>query len=149
MSRSSTWCFVSSRRCVPSALSHRPVANANAVHHRTATLVLAGLGAVGNAYAALHIVALWWTMRKERESEWEGSADIWTLDVARTLGALICIYMGVASVACAAGVYGTLKVCVHIDINALLCAYSDPLLFSDYPLTSVSSVTILLPTWFL
>lgn len=71
--------------------------------------MLAGLGAVGNAYAAIHIIALWWTMRKETESEWEGSADIWTLDVARILGALICTYMAMASVACAAGFYGTLK----------------------------------------
>jgi hypothetical protein len=78
---------------------------------RTATLVLAGLGAVGNAYAAIRIVTLWWTMRKETESEWEGSADIWTLDIARILGALVCTYMAIASVACAAGFYGTLKVC--------------------------------------
>lgn len=75
--------------------------------------MLAGLGAVGNGYAAIHIIALWWSMRKETESEWEGSADIWTLDVARILGALICTYMAMASVACAAGFYGTLKVCIQ------------------------------------
>lgn len=93
--------------------------------------MLAGLGAVGNAYAALHIVTLWWTMRKERESEWEGSADIWTLDVARILGALICIYMGVASVACAAGFYGTLKrLPAHVRV------------FRDYSIADLVFVTM-------
>ncbi|KAG8698286.1 hypothetical protein FRC08_006020 [Ceratobasidium sp. 394] len=107
----SNCCFVSSRR--------------------TATLVLAGLGAVGNAYAAIHIVAMWLTMRREAESEWEGSADVWTLDVARTLGALVCVYMGVASVACAAGFYGTLKrLPAHVRV------------FRDYSIADLVFVTL-------
>jgi len=93
--------------------------------------VLAGLGAVGNAYAVVHIVAMWLTMRREAESEWEGSADVWTLDVARTLGALVCVYMGVASVACAAGFYGTLKrLPAHVRI------------FRDYSIADLVFVTL-------
>ncbi|KAB5595548.1 hypothetical protein CTheo_1009 [Ceratobasidium theobromae] len=98
---------------------------------RTATLVLAGLGAVGNAYAATHLIALWWTMQTESESEWEGSADIWTLDVARILGALICTYMTIASVACAAGFYGTLKrLPAHVRV------------FRDYSIADLIFVTL-------
>ncbi|KAF8759834.1 hypothetical protein RHS01_01941 [Rhizoctonia solani] len=98
---------------------------------RTATLVLAGLGAVGNAYAAIHLVALWWRMRKETESEWEGSADIWTLDIARVLGALVCTYMTIASVACAAGFYGTLKrLPAHVRV------------FRDYSIADLVFVTL-------
>ncbi|ELU45905.1 hypothetical protein AG1IA_00073 [Rhizoctonia solani AG-1 IA] len=99
--------------------------------YRTATLVLAGLGAVGNAYAAIHLVALWWRMRKETESEWEGSADIWTLDIARVLGALVCTYMTIASVACAAGFYGTLKrLPAHVRV------------FRDYSIADLVFVTL-------
>jgi len=86
---------------------------------------------VGNAYAAIHIVTMWWTMRKETESEWEGSADLWTLDVARILGALVCIYMAVASVACAAGFYGTLKrLPAHVRV------------FRDYSIADLVFVTL-------
>ncbi|CAE6514884.1 unnamed protein product [Rhizoctonia solani] len=98
---------------------------------RTATLVLAGLGAVGNAYAAIHLVTLWWRMRKETESEWEGSADIWTLDIARILGGLVCTYMAIASVACAAGFYGALKrLPAHVRV------------FRDYSIADLVFVTL-------
>ncbi|KAG8763582.1 hypothetical protein FRC11_001151 [Ceratobasidium sp. 423] len=70
-------------------------------------------------------------MRKETGSEWEGSADIWTLDIARILGALICTYMAIASVACAAGFYGALKrLPAHVRV------------FRDYSIADLVFVTL-------
>ena len=74
-------------------------------------LVTSFLGAVLNSVFAIQLVALWRSLKKDSESEWEGSLDPWTVNTLSLLGGLSAAYFVTAAVACAIGFAGIVKVC--------------------------------------
>ncbi|KAG9000642.1 hypothetical protein FRB94_009599 [Tulasnella sp. JGI-2019a] len=76
---------------------------------RTATLILAFLGAVINFLIATQLLGLWFSFRLswESESEWEGLS--WRVDGARALGVVVCAYFYVGGLASIIGVVGVIK----------------------------------------
>lgn len=85
---------------------------------RSATLILALLGASANFYATYKLLTTWfsvrWSWSGSEESEWESLS--WKFDASRVLGALVCAYFFVGGVASVVGFLGVLKVsdCVNL-----------------------------------
>ena len=77
---------------------------------RTATFILAGLGAFTNLFVASKLYALWFSFKLtwDVESEWEGLS--WRVDGARALGAVVCAYFFVGGLASVVGLVGVIKV---------------------------------------
>ena len=78
--------------------------------NRSMVLVTSLLGAVLNSVLAIQLVALWRTLKKDSESEWEGSLDPWTVNTLSLLGGLSAAYFVTAAVACSIGFAGIIKV---------------------------------------
>jgi hypothetical protein len=78
--------------------------------NRSMVLVTSFLGAVLNSLLAIQLVALWRSLKKDSESEWEGSLDPWTVNTLSLLGGLSAAYFVTAAVACSIGFAGIIKV---------------------------------------
>ena len=76
-------------------------------------LVTSFIGAILNSVLAIQLLTLWRTLKKDSESEWEGSLDPWTVNTLSLLGGLSAAYFVTAAVACTIGFAGIVKVC-HI-----------------------------------
>jgi hypothetical protein len=78
--------------------------------HRTTVLVTSSIGALLNSVLAVQLFTLWRSLRRDSESEWEGSLDPWTVNTLSLLGGLSAAYFVTAAVASAIGFAGTVKV---------------------------------------
>jgi len=76
---------------------------------RTPSLIISLLGAFINLAFAIQLIALWRSFKWDTESEWEGSADSWTVNGIKFVGSLSAAYFMTAAVACTAGFIGILK----------------------------------------
>ena len=74
-------------------------------------LVTSLIGAILNSVLAIQLLTLWRTLKKDSESEWEGSLDPWTVKTLSLLGGLSAAYFVTAAVACTSGFAGIVKVC--------------------------------------
>ena len=68
------------------------------------------IGALFNSILAIQLFALWRSLRRDSESEWEGSLDPWTVNTISLLGGLSAAYFVTAAVASAIGFAGIVKV---------------------------------------
>ena len=68
------------------------------------------IGALFNSILAIQLFALWRSLRRDSESEWEGSMDPWTVNTISLLGGLSAAYFVTAAVASAIGFAGIVKV---------------------------------------
>ncbi len=73
-------------------------------------LVTSFIGALFNSLLAIQLFALWRSLRRDSESEWEGSLDPWTVNTLSLLGGLSAAYFVTAAVASAIGFTGIVKV---------------------------------------
>lgn len=73
-------------------------------------LVTSFMGAILNSVLAIQLLAVWRTLKKDSESEWEGSLDPWTVNTLSLLGGLSAAYFVTAAVACTIGFVGIVKV---------------------------------------
>jgi hypothetical protein len=73
-------------------------------------LVTSFVGAIFNTLLAIQLFALWRSLRRDSESEWEGSLDPWTVNTLSLLGGLSAAYFVTAAVASAIGFAGIVKV---------------------------------------
>jgi hypothetical protein len=78
--------------------------------HRTTVLVTSFIGALLNSVLAVQLFTLWRSLRRDSESEWEGSLDPWTVNTLSLLGGLSAAYFVTAAVASAIGFAGIVKV---------------------------------------
>jgi len=67
------------------------------------------IGALFNSILAIQLFALWRSLRRDSESEWEGSLDPWTVNTLSLLGGLSAAYFVTAAVASAIGFAGVVK----------------------------------------
>jgi hypothetical protein len=84
------------------------------MHHRlknrTASAVIAVIGALINTAVTIQVLASWYTFKWEPESEWESSGDKWQLNGLKFIWALLFVYFSSAVSVCAIGFVGILKV---------------------------------------
>jgi hypothetical protein len=73
-------------------------------------LATSSIGALFNSILAIQLFALWRSLRRDSESEWEGSLDPWTVNTISLLGGLSAAYFVTAAVASAIGFAGIVKV---------------------------------------
>ena len=73
-------------------------------------LAASSIGALFNSILAIQLFALWRSLRRDSESEWEGSLDPWTVNTISLLGGLSAAYFVTAAVASAIGFAGIVKV---------------------------------------
>jgi hypothetical protein len=78
--------------------------------NRTMVLATSFIGALFNSILAIQLFALWRSLRRDSESEWEGSLDPWTVNTISLLGGLSAAYFVTAAVASAIGFAGIVKV---------------------------------------
>ncbi|KAA1466473.1 hypothetical protein DENSPDRAFT_831309 [Dentipellis sp. KUC8613] len=76
---------------------------------RTASLIIALFGAFTNLVFAVQLFAVWTSFKWDTESEWESSADSWTVNGAKMVGGLAAAYFLTAAVASVAGFVGIVK----------------------------------------
>jgi len=103
---------------------------------RTMVLVTSFTGAVLNSVFAIQLLALWRSLKKDSESEWEGSLDPWTVNTLSLLGGLSAAYFVTAAVACTIGVAGIVK-----GIPAYLRFYRD-FSVADFAFCTISTVFV-------
>jgi hypothetical protein len=106
-------CLVS----IPSSLSHSSLSFLSPLFssimprwNRTMVLATSFIGALFNSILAIQLFALWRSLRRDSESEWEGSLDPWTVNTISLLGGLSAAYFVTAAVASAIGFAGIVKV---------------------------------------
>lgn len=78
--------------------------------HRSMVLVTSFVGALFNSVLAVQLFTLWRSLKRDSESEWEGSLDPWTVNSLSLLGGLSAAYFVTAAVASAIGFAGIVKV---------------------------------------
>ncbi len=88
--------------------------------NRTMVLVTSFVGAIFNTLLAIQLFALWRSLRRDSESEWEGSLDPWTVNTLSLLGGLSAAYFVTAAVASAIGFAGIVKVSDSCPLVILL-----------------------------
>jgi len=72
-------------------------------------LVTSFVGAFFNSVLAIQLFTLWRSLKRDSESEWEGSLDPWTVNSLSLLGGLSAAYFVTAAVASAIGFAGIVK----------------------------------------
>ncbi|KAI0005056.1 hypothetical protein BJV74DRAFT_762769 [Russula compacta] len=77
--------------------------------NRTMVIVTSSIGALLNSVLAVQLFALWRSLKRDSESEWEGSLDPWTVNSLGLLGGLSAAYFVTAAVASAIGFAGIVK----------------------------------------
>jgi hypothetical protein len=95
---------------IPSSLSPLSFPSIMPRWNRTMVLAASTIGALFNSILAIQLFALWRSLRRDSESEWEGSLDPWTVNTISLLGGLSAAYFVTAAVACAIGFAGIVKV---------------------------------------
>lgn len=78
--------------------------------NRTVVLVASFIGALANLILAIQVLALWRSLKRDSESEWEGSLDPWTVNSLSLLGGVSAAYFLTAAVASTIGFTGIVKV---------------------------------------
>ncbi len=73
-------------------------------------LLTSFVGAFFNSVLAVQLFTLWRSLKRDSESEWEGSLDPWTVNSLSLLGGLSAAYFVTAAVASAIGFAGIVKV---------------------------------------
>jgi len=104
--------------------------------NRSMVLVTSFIGALFNSLLAIQLFALWRSLRKDSESEWEGSLDPWTVNTLSLLGGLSAAYFVTAAVASAIGFAGIVK-----GIPAYLRFYRD-FSIADFTFCTISTVFV-------
>lgn len=78
-------------------------------------LVASFIGALANFILAIQVLALWCSLKRDSESEWEGSLDPWTVNCLSILGGISAAYFLTAAVASAIGFTGIVKVSLRVS----------------------------------
>ncbi|KAF8505813.1 hypothetical protein F5888DRAFT_1651991 [Russula emetica] len=104
--------------------------------NRTMVLATSFIGALFNSILAIQLFALWRSLRRDSESEWEGSLDPWTVNTISLLGGLSAAYFVTAAVASAIGFAGIVK-----GIPAYLRFYRD-FSVADFAFCTISTVFV-------
>jgi len=99
-------------------------------------LVTSFMGAILNSVLAIQLLAVWRTLKKDSESEWEGSLDPWTVNTLSLLGGLSAAYFVTAAVASTIGFVGIVK-----GVPAYLRFYRD-FSVADFAFCTISTVFV-------
>jgi hypothetical protein len=82
--------------------------------NRTVVLVASFIGVLANLILAIQVLALWRSLKRDSESEWEGSLDPWTVNSLSLLGGVSAAYFLTAAVASTIGFTGIVKVSLRV-----------------------------------
>src|ERR1700722_51802 len=71
------------------------VSSLTIMHHnsnRATSLAISLLGAIFNVAVAAHLLTFWKTLKREPDSEWESSVNVWKIDGIKLAWALLFTY---------------------------------------------------------
>ena len=78
--------------------------------NRATSLAISLLGAIFNVAVAAHLLTFWKTLKREPDSEWESSVNVWKIDGIKLAWALLFTYFVAGATASLIGFLGIVKV---------------------------------------
>jgi hypothetical protein len=109
--------------------------------NRTASILISLAGALFNLTIAIHVLALWKSIKWEPESEWEGALDGWKVDSVKLVWGLLSGYFSAAATISLIGFSGIIQVRTLVNLIDHFI-YSPSLTVRIYHPMSGSTATI-------